>query len=166
MPSNLQKSIAIPQASESTLAPNTTGGKSRISHGLLRWSPWLVSLTLAACASFGGGGETQVSQRASERWKALVAGEFNKAYSYSTPSFREVVTADGFRSRHGSAVVWVGAEVVSVVCPEPAKCTAVIRLDYKPLKGGRTGAPFSTHLDETWLLEAGQWWVFQPLTGS
>ena len=41
-----------------------------------------VTLTLAACASLGGGKpEEQVRQRATERWQALVVGEFSRAYS-------------------------------------------------------------------------------------
>lgn len=167
MRNNLQNPSSNRRSAENSLKATHLREKSRTFRGLLLGASLVASLTLAACASMGGGTpETQVSQRASERWKALVAGEFSKAYTYSTPGFRQVVTADGFRSRYGSAVVWVGTEVVSVVCPEPVKCNAVIRLDYKPLKGGRTGAPLNTHIDETWLLEGGQWWVFQPLTGN
>lgn len=166
MRNNLQNSSSCHQAAKNHLAPARLGEKNRNACDFFRWTPLVASLALAACASMGGGAETKVSQRASERWKALVAGEFSKAYVYSTPGYREIVTVDGFRGRFGSAVVWVGAEVVSVICPEPVKCNAVIRLEYKPLKGGRSGTPLNTHIDETWLLEGGQWWVFQPLTGG
>jgi len=130
-------------------------------------APLCASLVLAACASLGGKApQDQVRQRASERWQALVAGDFTKAYNYSTPGYRAVVNADAFRGRHGTAVKWVGSEVVSVKCPEATRCLANIRLEVQPLLGGRFGDKIDTHIDETWLLEDGQWWVFQSIKGN
>ena len=131
------------------------------------WTTLLASLTLAGCASLDGGNpEAQVTQRANERWKHMVAKEFDKAYAYSTPAFRDVVTPEAYRGRFGPAVNWVGAEVVRVNCAEPAKCVAVVRLDYSPLLGRSKAQTYSTHFDETWLLEGGQWWIFQNLQGD
>jgi len=130
-------------------------------------APLCASLVLAACAGLGSSKrEDLVRQRALERWQALVAGQFAKAYEYSAPGFRSVVTPDAFRSRQGSAVKWEGAEVVSVDCPETARCIAKIRIDFRPLLGGRFGDKIDTHIDETWLLEDGQWWVFQSIKGN
>lgn len=124
-------------------------------------------MILSACASLGGNDpEVQVRQRASERWQALVAGEFTRAYGYSTPSYRAVVSADEFRNRNGGAVKREGSEVVAVKCPETTRCIATIRIDFRPLFGGRFGDKINTHIDETWLLEDGQWWVFQSIKGN
>jgi len=126
-----------------------------------------AGMALSACASMvGSDPETQVRQRASERWQALVAGEFTRAYSYSTPSYRAVVSADEFRNRNGGAVKREGSEVVAVKCPETTRCIATIRIDFRPLFGGRFGDKINTHIDETWLLEGGQWWVFQSIKGN
>jgi|SRR5450759_1006085 len=144
------------------------------SHTLRKWSHrarWTslclslcAALTLAACANLGGGNpEAQVRQRATERWQALVAGEFSRAYSYNTPGFRAVVSADGYRNRIGGAITWLGAEVVGVNCPEADKCTARLRIDFKPLLSRPSAANVSTHVDETWLLENGEWWFFQAI---
>ncbi len=131
------------------------------------WLAGLTTLVMTACASMPGSGpQGVVKQRAAERWSALVSGEFTRAYSYNTPGFRAVVTPDGFRNRFGGAVKWVGSEVVNVDCPEPAKCVATVRVDFKPVMSGRAGGEISTHVDETWLLEDGKWWFFQPLQGS
>ncbi len=137
--------------------------------GRRRSVAWLTtlcaSMVLAACASLGSKPpEEQVTQRATERWKALVAGEFSRAYSYTTPGFRAVVTQDGYRNRFGGAVIWVGAEVVRVTCSaDNAKCDAVVRIDYKAVLGRTRDSVISTHIDETWLHEDGQWWLFQKI---
>jgi hypothetical protein len=124
----------------------------------------LAAIALAGCASLSGHGVNDaVKQRASERWSALVRGEFTQAYAYSTPGFRAVVTAEGFRNRFGGAVKWVGSEVVKVECPETVKCDVTVRVDFKPVVSGRAGGDISTHVGETWLLEDGQWWYFQSI---
>ncbi len=134
------------------------------------WSGWLAllaSLALSACASVGSSKspEEQVRQRAAERWQALIAGEFSRAYTYITPGFRAIISPDGYRNRIGNALTWVGSEVVSVNCPEASKCLARLRLDYKLLLPGKNMDKITAHVDETWLLEDGQWWIFQDIQG-
>lgn len=134
---------------------------------LLLWASICATVTLAACSTMTPANpEDQVKLRANARWKYMVAKEFDKAYPYSTPAFRQVVSPDSFRGRFGPAVVWVSAEVASVKCPEPEKCIANIRLEYTPLMMRSKGAVFNTYFEETWLLEDGQWWIFQNLKGE
>lgn len=133
----------------------------------MRGAIGVFSIVLAGCASVAGNSAGElVKQRATDRWSALVRGEFSKAYTYSTLGFRTVVTLDGFRSRFGNAVQWVGSEVTEVVCPEATKCDAKVRIDFKPVVSGKAGGEISTYVDETWLLEDGQWWYFQPLKSN
>lgn len=123
-----------------------------------------ASITLAACASLGGGDpQEQVRQRATERWQALAGGQFSLAYSYNTPGFRAVVTPDTYRNRFGSAITWMGAEIIRVDCSEVSKCIALVRVDFKPVLTRRNAGKLSTHLDETWLFQDGQWWFFQKI---
>ena len=106
--------------------------------------------------------EAAVKELATQRWKALLAGDMAKAYEYTAPSYRAVSTIDMYKSQFGGAVNWVGAEVVSVAC-EVEKCTPVVRIEVKHLLGAKFGNTISTHVDETWLLEDGRWWFFQKL---
>lgn len=142
--------------------------QSRTPQRTSRWATLCASLAgaivLTACASMGTAPQDQVKQRATERWQALVAGEFDKAYSYNTPGFRALVTPAAYRGRTGSAVKWVGAEVTQVNCTEPAKCNVQIKLDYQPVLGGKIAGSYSTYLDESWLQEDSQWWIFQPIS--
>jgi hypothetical protein len=150
-------------------SPSDQGGHAgpQCSH-LKRWmslcTMLCVALTLSACASLSSGTpEEQVRQRATERWQALVAGQFSRAYSYNTPGFRAVVSPDAYRNRFGSALTWLGAEVIRVNCSEVNKCIALVRVDFKPMLGRQNGTKMSTHVDETWLLEDRQWWFFQTI---
>ena len=134
---------------------------------VLKWLALCATATLVACVGIGATSpEDVVKQRANERWKALVAGDFSRSYSYTSPSFRGLISQDVYRGRIGSAVTWIAGEAVSVQCPEPVKCVAKVRIDYRPVLRGRAGESFSTYADETWVLEGAQWWVFEPLKAN
>lgn len=134
---------------------------------VLKWLALFASTALVACAGISATSpEEVVKQRVNERWKALVSGDFARSYSYTSPSFRGLISQDVYRGRIGGAVTWVAGEVASVQCPEAIKCVARVRIDYKPLLRGRAGETFSTYADETWVLESGQWWAFEPLKAN
>lgn len=122
----------------------------------------LLTVLLTACATTAPvSPEAAVKARATARWQALVAGNYKDAYGLITPSYRAVTPLDKYRASFGGAVAWTGAEVVGVTC-EAEKCTARVRVDASPADP-RFGKTLSTHVDETWLLDDGQWWLFQKL---
>ena len=134
---------------------------------ILKWLALCASTALVACAGVTSTSpEDVVKQRVNERWKTLVSGDFARSYSYTSPSFRGLISQDVYRSRIGGAVNWVAGEVATVECPEAIKCIARVRIDYKPLLRGRPGNTFSTYTNETWVLEDGQWWAFEPLKAN
>ncbi len=138
--------------------------KHSLTSFFLRSAALGLSLALAACASFSSKtAEDQIKERVAQRWQALVVRDFNRAYSYLTPSFRELVTVEAYRGRFGAGLSWLGGEAVAVNCPEATKCIARVRIDYKPLLSGRVGDKIGTYSDETWLLEGGQWWLFEAI---
>ncbi len=121
----------------------------------------LSALTLAGCAAFAPSTpEEAVQQRATEYWKTRIAGDYEKSYALSTPSYRKVRSVEQFKRQFGPGVSVLGADVVKVVC-EPVKCVATLKLSANAaVLGGKT---MSTHMTEVWLLEDGQWWHHQEL---
>ena len=123
----------------------------------------LAASLLAGCAAFGvATPERTVQERSAERWKALIAGDFNKAYGYMAPSYRAVTSLERYRSSIGGVAAWVGAEVIRVECATD-KCIARVKIEAKPTALMHFKANINTGVDETWLLEDGQWWLFQKL---
>ncbi len=131
-----------------------------------RWSLMALMAAgalLSGCASFQTKPEDAVTQRANERWQALLKGDMAKAYAYSTSGFRAVVDIEGFKGRTGIAGRWHAAQTVKVTCDTPERCKAVIKLEFSTLIPGFSKDRMTTHIDETWLLEDGQWWIFQKV---
>ena len=124
----------------------------------------VAAVTLAGCASVftPKPPEEAVRERATARWQALVAGQYDKAYQMLSPSYRGVTSQERYTAGLGGAAVWTGAEVIRVNC-EPEKCTARVRIDAKPLAGPRYDGIISTGVDEIWVNEGGQWWLYQAL---
>ena len=57
------------------------------------WMPALATvaaMALAGCATLAAPPEKVVEKRATEYWKARIAGDYAKAYSLSTPAYRKV----------------------------------------------------------------------------
>ena len=122
-----------------------------------------AALALSGCAALSPSTPEQVVQkRATDYWKARVAGQVDKAYALSTPSYRKLRTEAQFKMQFGAGVNVEGAEVTKVSC-EAEKCTTQVKLDVKPALAGMKIGTISTYLDEVWLLEDGQWWHYQDL---
>lgn len=118
-------------------------------------------LALSGCAAFAPATPEQVvEKRALAYWKARMAGQYEKAYALSTPSYRKLYTDVQFRSQFGAGVNVESAEVTKVAC-EAEKCIAQLKLGVKPALLGVKMGTIPTYVDDTWLLEDGQWWHFQ-----
>lgn len=96
--------------------------------------------------------EQAVKARAQERWNALVAGQFDKAFEFITPSGRSTLPIEVFRARLGGSK-WRGATVTSAVC-EPEVCDLTVILDIEVLPN----LPHKQPVSEKWLLVDGKWW--------
>ena len=102
--------------------------------------------------------EDEVRLRAQARWNAVVAGDWQKAYNFATPAYREAVDLAGFRGRSASPVTFKSAEVVSVKCEESA-CEVRMRVGFAPIQRGFPD--LSSTLDERWVNEGDEWWRYE-----
>jgi hypothetical protein len=137
----------------------------RVLRGAFQATAWsLLVALLAGCASMGSSTpEETVRQRAQARWDALLAGKFDQAYQFLSPASRAVLSPERYRGSFGGAAAWKAVRVESVSCTQPDRCIASIKVTYEPnLRRGRLGT-IDTSVEETWLLDAGQWWLPQGL---
>ncbi|MDF1486401.1 hypothetical protein PY257_14645 [Ramlibacter sp. H39-3-26] len=136
-----------------------------------------LALAVAGCAAQQGGQaasdaaasvvaqtpEQLVAARANARWKALVARDFQAAYGFASPGYRALTSVEGYTSRRGTAVKWIGAQAVKVECSSAERCVATVRIQAQPFLGTRFGDTITTHVEETWVRESDQWWIAERL---
>ena len=103
--------------------------------------------------------QVAVRDRATARWQALTAGDFAKAYSFTAPSIRAATTEEAYLARYEKKPQWHGAEVLAVTCATPASCVARVRMDVKISLPRTKMDKITTHGDEAWVFEGGQWWL-------
>ena len=124
-----------------------------------------AALWLAGCAALQPKTPEQiVTQRAEERWAALIKRDFPKAWQYTQPGFRAVVPAERYRSRFGEALEYKSALVHSAEC-EAERCKVRVRVTSDNMVPNfRARMPqITSYVDELWLRDEGQWWFYQAL---
>src|SRR6218665_1457227 len=131
--------------------------------GIWRAAAVAAMVALTGCAApTPASPEQAVEQRANARWKALLAGDIKQAYGFITPSYRAVTSLERYSAALGGVATWIGAQVVRVECATE-KCTAVVKIEAKPIFPTPYKGTITTAVDETWLLADGQGWPEQKL---
>ncbi|NBS47240.1 MAG: hypothetical protein EBS99_09490 [Betaproteobacteria bacterium] len=124
----------------------------------------VAGVLVSGCAIVPSGPpEEVVKERASKRWKALIAGDFSAAYDDALPANRKAKSREEFVFKHrgGGVVTWLSANVVAVKC-EQSRCKTTTELTSKPLIPGFRGT-LKQGIEETWVFEDGRWWFAEPL---
>lgn len=102
--------------------------------------------------------EERVGVRAVERWHALIAGDFKKAYGYLGPGYRSATPYAVYEAKLKSGTVeWKKIELKAVKC-EPELCTVDLSLDYRPTVKGFEAYQLQNRLTEKWVKVGNQWW--------
>jgi hypothetical protein len=102
--------------------------------------------------------EAAVSVRALGYWNAMITHDWEKAYSYATPAYRQAIDLYGFRKKNDGFIKHKAAEVFSVTCDEPEVCKVKMKLRFaieldKPDE-------LATVIEERWVRESGQWYRY------
>lgn len=126
---------------------------------------------LTGCASLmsGGSPEQIIEKRSAAYWQARFSGDVAKAYSYMTPGYRAINDESSYALSYGSVPNLRDPELLSVTCDVPEGADpkdtqrCVVRKQFSsgvaiPLVK-KMRIPIS--IDETWIKDDGQWWLFQ-----
>ncbi|MDX8388859.1 MAG: hypothetical protein R8M38_00065 [Mariprofundaceae bacterium] len=112
----------------------------------------VVALSLVSCASLGV--SISLEERAHQFWKAKLAGDFEKAYTYLSAGSRDVVSKSRFEAvvRKGSGM-WKTFSVQGVKCESEDVCTVNISLTYR-----FRGMDIETSIPDVWIFREGAWY--------
>jgi len=131
-----------------------------------------LALALAGCAGTGGSpgkmdraDPAALEQLSEQRWRHLVAGEFDKAWEFFTPGYKAVEPKAAYvTAMKDRPVRWQGADYQSHECPEPEACQVKVAVRFKvrvPVTG--VGEVEATRvLTERWIFLDGQWAYLPP----
>lgn len=126
----------------------------------------VLGFGLAGCASTPDDVAWKESQsrnlkmRAEARWDAVIKGDLEKAYTFMSPDYRNVVSLQQFRSRLGRTVEWRMARADDIRYDSPTVASVMMGVTYRTSLPGAQGKQFenSRTLTEKWLYKDGEWW--------
>ncbi len=106
---------------------------------------------------------TALEQRVTERWQALEAREFERAWEYTSPAYRAVFPKQLYRKKFSYAVTWelTGVKVVNYDS-SAAVASVVARVMSEPTKRTSKASELigatPASVRERWIFTDGQWW--------
>jgi hypothetical protein len=116
----------------------------------------LSAAVIGGCSglqNMGKSAEEIVTMKAEDRWRALIEGDLERAYSYFTPAYRKLYSFEKYRGRIKGVGVWKDVKIESVKC-EDEHCSVNARV-YATFMHPRMTKP----LDTEELFKEG--WVFK-----
>lgn len=123
----------------------------------------LVIMALALVACQPATQEETVESRAAARWELVLARDFEAAWEYMTPGFRQTTNRfDYARDMAGRPLRWLSAEVSGKECEEDL-CKIKILVGYQAIgaPAGMGQMRLSREIEETWIRLDGAWWFVQ-----
>jgi len=121
----------------------------------------IVTAALTGCATTDTRtAEERVADRALERWQAQIDKDWDKAYTYLSPGYRETNSVQRYRANHGGSATWSDPELKSIDCPEVDVCDVQVVASYEvriPRIGNHQGR---RPMQERWILVDEEWWLF------
>jgi hypothetical protein len=101
-----------------------------------------------------------LTERAEARWAALIKRDIEKAYAYTSPEYRNVVSLQQYGGKYGRVVNWRMARVVKVSYDGPAVATVTVDVTYRTGILGSGGEAIETRrpIPEKWIYKDREWW--------
>ena len=121
-----------------------------------------ILVSMAGCTLF----ETRppeevVAERAMEQANYLMAGDFDAALEYMTPSYQNGPKAQNYRADKAAAPSWRAAAVKWVKCdPVDAAERCEVRLLVTVTRPPSMNVPIQVPLDDVWILVERKWYQF------
>lgn len=134
---------------------------------LLKRSSLVILLAfLAGCAGssrMSEEGQAMLLERAEARWLALVDRDWDTAYEYTSPAYRDVITKSMYRRKFSYMVEWELTSVDFVNYDARAAVASVaIGVMSRPVKQTSAASvaigAVPTRVVEQWILVDGEWW--------
>ena len=128
-------------------------------------SLWLLAavVLVSGCASLTARPpEEVVAERAMLQVEALMAGDFETALTYMTPSYQGSPKADSYARNRAAAPGWSDAYLKWVKCenvPDPARCD--VRIIIKMARPPVVATLITVPIDDVWIKVDGEWYQYE-----
>lgn len=131
------------------------------------YTPWLLTLYIcwllmgcAGTATIGQSSANQLQERVNLRWQALIKKDWDTAYQFQMPSYRQLFNVRQFQFKFGRKPEWKAVQIDNVTINEHLN-TADIKLtithDYYTEEDEVIKSKIQ--VNEHWTKHDNQWWI-------
>ncbi len=101
----------------------------------------------------------ELERRVSGKWDALIRKDFEVAYAFTSPAYRNLYSLNRFKSKFGGKVGWRRIEIADVAFNGDNAATVSLYLHfvYHPPQVEKS-FNMRTSIQESWVRLDGQWW--------
>ncbi len=122
-----------------------------------------TTLLITACQPDESG---KLENRVKAYWQHKINKEFDKAYEFTTPGYKKLISKEAFMLTLSTAKLeWKGMKIDKKQCEKPDLCVVrmLIKYKYKFHLGGfaKQDMEVETPLSEKWILSNNTWYVVQ-----
>jgi hypothetical protein len=103
--------------------------------------------------------ESIVRERAQAWADALIDGDLEGAYVFTSPNYRQIATSGGYHARVAGAAGWDTAKVDQIQCSEIV-CKVKFIVEYRV---EHMNVDVRRPLDYKWIEFEGEWYLYVPL---
>ena len=98
--------------------------------------------------------------RAEDRWNALIKGDMEKVYLFTSPAYRSVVSLQQYKGKYGRTIEWLMARADKVSYDGPAVATVSVDVTYRVglLKSRGESIEMHKAMTEKWIYTDREWW--------
>ncbi len=117
-------------------------------------------LSLVGCGGQVSDPEVVLEERVMARWQAFIERDFEAAWEYYSPGFRQTTQRDDFvREMSGRPVHWRSAEFQSKDC-SAERCEVQVSAVWQAVTApaGMNRMRLPREFNERWILVDGNWW--------
>ncbi len=128
---------------------------------MMKWTALIAVMMLAGCQQ-----SEDLASSVNSRWSGIIEKDFEQAYEYFSPGYKETETIESFKLRMLTAQInleWTQGKFVSADCEDEAICEVTVQLDYKYTFAKRSlgGVEVQTEVTENWI-KLEEKWHFVP----
>lgn len=102
--------------------------------------------------------ENLVKGRFLARWNALIARDFDKAYTFESAEYRASIDANSYTNSYHSDLMWNSVKIDEVRIEDESKAVVSYQLSFTFKTGWDMVLESTDFHTEEWFFEDGEWW--------
>lgn len=120
----------------------------------------LIGWLIAGCSAVNKSSAEYVRERANLRWQALIKKDWDAAYQFELPAYRQTHDVGQYMAKFGKTLQWKSVKIDSaVVNAESNTADVALTITLDVMMPGVGNMQTNSEIRERWLKQDDEWWL-------